>query len=270
MAISSAFFAVLACSAILSVVSCVMFPQPAGVLPIDVELRGMNVSSFRRVKTVGRYSDCQEIQKAGYRSNGIYQITLKNVAREVGCYYTKDNKAYTIIQQRVSGNIDFDKSLVQYADGFGTVSSDHWIGLTTIRHLVELGNNQLQIVMSTWAPGPEQTKTATYGYFSIGTQSQGWPLSTGSFYGSRGLVDDMAYSNGRVFYTSDVPDPNRCAVNQRGGWWYNYCAYAFLNGYYYRGGRYTPPGSFYDGIYWKDWMGFDYSLQQVTMAVTHS
>jgi Fibrinogen beta and gamma chains, C-terminal globular domain len=119
--------------------------------------------------------------------------------------------------------------------------------------------------MTSWA---SQTVTATYGSFSIGTQSQGWPLYVGNYYGS--IPDDLSYSNGRVFYTYDVPDPNNCAVNQRGGWWYNYCSYAFLNGYYYRGGRYTPPSSFYDGIYWKDWLGYDYSLQQVTMAVAHN
>jgi Fibrinogen beta and gamma chains, C-terminal globular domain len=58
--------------------------------------------------------------------------------KEVGCYFT-DSKAYTIIQQRVSGSIDFDQSLASYANGFGNVASDHWIGLNTIRHLVELG-----------------------------------------------------------------------------------------------------------------------------------
>jgi len=229
------------------------------------ELNGVNFTTFRRIKADGRFADCHALKKAGYQSNGIYNIYINNTYKEVGCYFTS-LKAYTVIQQRVVGDTSFDQTLYNYANGFGNVNRDHWVGLNTIRSLFERGNNQLQIVMTSWPPS--QTQTATYGYFGVGTAQQGWPLTVGSYYGT--IPDDLSYSNGRVFYTSDVPDPNNCAKNQRGGWWYNYCSYAFLNGYYYQGGRYTPPGSFYDGIYWKDWLGYDYSLYQVTMAVTHN
>jgi ficolin len=226
-----------------------------------------SLSSFKdfQSKFVGNYADCFALRAVNQGLPGIYNIYINGTYKPVRCYYN-GTKAYTIIQQRVSGNVDFNRRLSDYANGFGSVAADHWLGLNTIRHLVELGNNQLQIVMTSWPPS--QQVVATYGYFSIGTQQQGWPLSVGNYYGS--VPDDLSYSNGRVFYTSDVPDPNNCAVNQRGGWWYNYCSYAFLNGYYYRTGKYTPPGNFYDGIYWKDWLGYDYSLMQVTMAVTHS
>jgi len=246
-------------------VRALLFPKKAIglVSATDAELESLDVSKFQRIAISGNFSDCHALRKIGHQRNGVYNVYINGSFKAVGCYFTKD-AAWTIIQQRIKGDVSFDQRLVTYANGFGSVQGDHWMGLNTIRHLVELGNNQLQIVLTSWAP---QTATATYGYFSIGTQSQGWPISVGSFYGS--VPDDLSYSNGRVFYTSDVPDPNSCALNQHGGWWYNYCSYAFLNGKYYYGGRYTPPGQFYDGIYWKDWLGYDYSLKQVTMAVSH-
>ena len=53
------------------------------------------------------------------------------------------------------------------------------------------------------------------------------------------------------------------------GWWYNYCAYALLNGLYYTGGPYTPSGGYYDGIYWRDWLGYGYSLRFTRMSLSH-
>lgn len=73
-----------------------------------------------------------------------------------------------------------------------------------------------------------------------------------------------------LFQTYDYPDQNQCAVHMRAGWWYNYCAYALLNGHYYSGGPYIPTGGFYDGIFWKDWRGFGYSLKFVSMVVSSS
>ena len=52
------------------------------------------------------------------------------------------------------------------------------------------------------------------------------------------------------------------------GWWYNYCAYALLNGLYYQAGPYTPSGGYYDGIYWKDWLGYGYSLRFTRMMLS--
>ena len=107
----------------------------------------------------------------------------------------------------------------------------------------------------------------TYSKFKIGTESQRYMLTIGGAGGQ--LMDDMAFSNNMMFYTYDSPDAHACATNQKAGWWYNYCSYALLNGVYYYGGSYTPTGGFYDGIFWKDWMGFGYSLKFVSMTLYH-
>ena len=91
-----------------------------------------------------------------------------------------------------------------------------------------------------------------------------------TFKGYQGsLPNDFTHNNGMYFYTPDRPDRGSCAIHQKCGWWFNYqyqCTYALLNGMYYHGGPYHPP-QFYDGIYYKDWHGFDYSLKFVTMSL---
>ena len=69
-------------------------------------------------------------------------------------------------------------------------------------------------------------------------------LSIGGFRGN--VKDSMAFSNNMRFATYDSPDLHNCATHQHAGWWYNYCAYALLNGKYYHG-PYAPTGGFYDG-----------------------
>lgn len=45
------------------------------------------------------------------------------------------NKSYTIIQQRMFGNENFQRGINAYETGFGSASGDYWIGLLTIHHL---------------------------------------------------------------------------------------------------------------------------------------
>ena len=70
--------------------------------------------------------------------------------------------------------------------------------------------------------------------------------------------------------TYDYPDQNKCALQLQAGWWYNYCAWTLLNGRYYKGGPYTPPSGYFDGIFWKDWGGPSYSMKFVSMVVSTS
>ena len=74
-----------------------------------------------------------------------------------------------------------------------------------------------------------------------------------------------------LFQTFDKPDVYNCALSMHAGWWYYYCAYTLLNGHYYiPPGHYYPSGSMYDGIFWKDWNGYDNSLKFVQMKVSTS
>lgn len=72
----------------------------------------------------------------------------------------------------------------------------------------------------------------------------------------------METHNGQSFYARDK-DHNDCSKKFKGGWWYNKCHKANLNGLYLNGSH----SSFADGVNWFDWHGYHYSLKTTEMKI---
>jgi len=81
--------------------------------------------------------------------------------------------------------------------------------------------------------------------------------------------DSLGRHDGQKFSTRDQDnDASRtgpCAVNYKGGWWYNDCHDANLNGLYYDSGYYSA--TFNNGVVWHRWKGSDYSLRFTEMKI---
>ena len=54
-----------------------------------------------------------------------------------------------------------------------------------------------------------------------------------------------------------------CSQHYQGGWWFESCHNAFLNGFYYKG---THSNSF-GGVMWKLWKGPRYSAKRAEMKI---
>nr|AJA37902.1 fibrinogen-related protein [Littorina littorea] len=211
-----------------------------------------------------QYKDCGHLHKAGYNVSGQHVLYMnKTTPFLIRCEFTKDN-AFNVIQRRIDGSVNFAAPLASYVSGFGSVQGDYWGGLNAINYLtMQQGNRVLTIQMQDWSGTNQNVR---YQDFRVLPQDNRYQMFVSGYSGT--LPDDFSYHNGMTFQTYDYPDQNKCAVNMGAGWWYNYCAYVLLNGHYYNGGHYTPTSGFYDGIYYKDWNGYGYSLKFVSMVVS--
>ena len=79
--------------------------------------------------------------------------------------------------------------------------------------------------------------------------------------------DSLNYHNGLMFSTRDKDNDNttdyKCAERYHGAWWYNRCLKSNLNGVYMSGIDHILG----DGINWKTWRGFNYSLKTTDMKI---
>ena len=76
----------------------------------------------------------------------------------------------------------------------------------------------------------------------------------------------MYKHNAMAFSTKDRDNDqwdNNCAVEFKGGWWYNKCHDSNLNGLYHHGHH----SSHADGVNWKSWKAHNYSAIRAEMKV---
>jgi len=81
------------------------------------------------------------------------------------------------------------------------------------------------------------------------------------------IGDSLGTHNGKEFSTLDVDrdlySSIQCAVMFRGAWWYEACHHSNLNGAYLNGAH----ESYADGVEWKAWHGYHYSLRFTEMKI---
>ena len=75
------------------------------------------------------------------------------------------------------------------------------------------------------------------------------------------FCSDMQFST-RDNDNDEKPDGS-CAQKYQGAWWYSYCIHSNLNGLYLIGSHF----SFGNGVNWKPFKGYHYSLKRTEMKV---
>ena len=172
-----------------------------------------------------------------------------------------DGGGWTVFQRRQDGSVDFYRNWIDYENGFGNLTGEHWLGLSQIYRITQQGSNTLRVDLEDF---DRNTSYAKYSTFNIGNSSTQYTLTVSGYSGTAG--DSLIYHNGMKFSTKDRDNElwyNNCAIQFKGAWWYNACYYSNLNGLY-RSDPHSPNG---DGISWKAWKGVYYSLKFTEMKV---
>ncbi|CAL4210607.1 unnamed protein product, partial [Meganyctiphanes norvegica] len=127
--------------------------------------------------------------------------------------------------------VEFNQDWHTYKKGFGKLESEFWIGNEFLHVLTHQKRYQLAIDMVDYEKG---SYAATYNWFRIGSERSQYALDIGDFTGNG--TDAFTYHHGQLFTTldrdNDAYSSGNCAESFTGGWWYDRCYDAHLNGMY--------------------------------------
>lgn len=189
---------------------------------------------------------------------------------------------WLLIQQRMDGSLNFNRTWQDYKRGFGSLNDkgegEFWLGNEYL-HLLTLRGSVLRVELEDWAGNGAY---AEY-HLRVGSEVEGYPLQVSKYEGTAGdaliegsVEEGPEYTShaGMEFSTFDRDADQweeNCAEVYGGGWWYNNCQAANLNGIYYTGGSYDPrnnsPYEIENGVVWDSFRGADYSLRAVRMKI---
>ncbi|KAH3795983.1 hypothetical protein DPMN_149547 [Dreissena polymorpha] len=188
----------------------------------------------------------------------------------VYCYLESTNKGWIVIQRRNDGSVDFNRTWADYKAGFGDISGELWLGNDHIYQLTKDNPRQLRIDMEMFN-GTQ--RYALYSEFSISSESEKYKLHLSGYTGNAGdcLLTGCfgtQLHNGRSFSTFDRDNDRNhggcCACKYGGGWWFDVCFGAHLNGKYFKEKDSVPT---FNGIHWTTITGANTSLKFVQMSM---
>lgn len=229
------------------------------------------VDLFSDIRSDMRPRHCTDHLNAGQTTSGLYNIFAGKddvKGKVVYCDMDTDGGGWMVIQRRGQfGNsiYHFYRNWTEYATGFGDPAKEYWFGNRALHALTSNAESmELRIVLRNHTG---ENVSLDYESFKVGSEKDYFKMRLGGYLGPRGW-DSLHNCNHSQFSTFDRDHDNtasHCAEKYRGGWWYNSCHLANLNGLNLNG----PHDSYADGIEWSTRDGsrflYRYSYPSVTM-----
>ena len=217
------------------------------------------------------FHHCSHAYSMGRRDSGVYLV--KPDQKEPFEVYCDMETAggWTVVQRRVDGSTDFNKSWRDYVNGFGNItdkkSSEFWLGLEKMYRLTSCAKtSELLIKLRDFN---NKEVFAHYRTFALGPKETQYKLLIGGYNGTAG--DTLSHVAGLSFSTRDNDNDGslsrvNCAELYGGGWWFrdSACGVSNLNGRYLAGEHFEGAKQ---GIYWHYFRGEDYSLKFSEMKI---
>lgn len=182
------------------------------------------------------------------------------------CDLETDGGRWTLFQRRadIQPRVSFDRDWNTYKEGFGWLEGEFWWGLENVRLMTMALDRRYQLRIDLEDFEGEK-RHAVYGEFWVSSEEDDYLLHLKNFTGN--LDDSFSENSGKPFSTKDRDNDHgyyrNCAYEHSSGWWFDACGEVNLNGEYLLNDNYD----FRDGIIWKGWKGYDYSLKSVEMKI---
>ena len=130
---------------------------------------------------------------------------------------------WTVFLNRFDGSQDFNLNWSSYKYGFGRFEGEFWLGNKKLHEITTQRSYSMKMEVSFRTTGEE--RYALYDRFWIDEEQSNYTLHI-SGYSGRTRRDYWAYHNRMMFSTKDRDHDkaySSCAVNNKGGHWYNKC-----------------------------------------------
>ena len=152
---------------------------------------------------------------------------------EAYCDTSNGGGGWLVVQRRQDGSVDFNRTWMEYEDGYGKLTGEFWYGLRALHCLTGQGGWEMRMDIKL-ANGTNIF--LQYEQFKVASAKDKYKLTVGGFQGT--TTDPMAYHNGMNFTTRDSDNDQwykNCAIDNgqpAGGWWFNACPHIQPNAVY--------------------------------------
>ena len=174
---------------------------------------------------------------------------------------------WTVFQRRMDGSVSFNRGWDSYVEGFGDLNREHWLGLEKI-HCLTASKGRAELYVDMYDCSGARM-SARYSYFHMEGSSVNYKLHLGDHYlGAAGdsltEVIDVNEMEFTIFDRDHDQWSGNCATQFGGGWWFNNCHYANLNGPYFCGAVKNDA----TGVIWGTFTGYYNSLKYTEMKMS--
>ncbi|KAM9324220.1 ficolin-2-like [Gastrophryne carolinensis] len=211
-------------------------------------------------KSLYAANNCKELLEQGERLSDWYTIYPDGQKPlKVLCDMDTDGGGWIVFQRRWDGSVDFFRDWMSYKRGFGSRLNEFWLGNTNVYQITLSGTWELRIDLQAF----DNTKYfAKYASFKVLGEAEKFKLLLGAFTDGNagnalGIHANMPFSTKDNDFTA-----SKCANGYKGGWWYEDCHNANLNGLYLQGAQATS-----NGIVWSTGKGYQYSYKTSEMKI---
>nr|DBA21636.1 TPA: hypothetical protein GDO54_018245 [Pyxicephalus adspersus] len=205
--------------------------------------------------------NCKELLKQGFTLSDWYTIYPDGQTPiKVLCDMHSDGGGWIVFQRRYDGSVDFFRDWNSYKKGFGSRLTEFWLGNDNLHMLTSSGTWELRIDLLTF---DNVKHFAKYVSFQILGETEKYKLLLGAF--TEGTAGNSLATHANMPFSTKDNDSSaaKCSSLYKGGWWYNSCHQANLNGLYLMGQH----DSYADGINWDTGKGVHYSYKMSEMKI---
>ncbi|KAE8583401.1 hypothetical protein XENTR_v10020501 [Xenopus tropicalis] len=223
--------------------------------------QGENGAPGESIKGEKAAKNCKELLDQGEILTDWYTIYPENTQpMKVLCDMHTDGGGWIVFQRRWDGSVNFNRDWNSYKTGFGNRLNEFWLGNENLYELTSSGTWELRIELQDFE---NVNYFVIYSSFKLLGEADKYKLLLGNLKeGNIGNSMDVHVNMPFSTLDNDV-SPGKCVAKYKGGWWYNDCHHANLNGPYLPGQH----SSYADGINWASGKGYHYSYKHSEMKI---